>query len=560
MEHSVVSAAPRKNQQPLQVVRPLITYRHPDLWGDFFLNYTPPQAQDTQLQMEQELADLEREARKKLLDTNNNPKERIVFIDAVERLGVAYHFAEEIETILQQFYDKYMEHSEFYQNDLHTVSLIFRILRQHGFWVSSDVFEKFKGDDGCFKESIIKDVQGMLSLYEATFLGVKGEKILDEALEFATTQLESLVGILSEPQATEVTRALKKPLHVDIPRLVSRYYIDIYEGNPCHDKTLLRFAKIDFNLLQLMHLKELQHLSRWWKCLDLPKRLPFARDRIVESYFWASGTFCEPQYALGRVICAQIVQILTIHDDTYDTYGLFEELESYTKALHRWDKTCMDQLPDYMKLIYEALIDTFEGFVQDLAKEGRSHLVFYARELFKAQCRSYYQEAKWLHDKYVPTYEEHMVAVGITTAGTALLSATALLGIREIAGEEPFKWISQTPKLVKASCVIGRLLNDIVGCKNKNQIPSAVECFMAQYDASEEKAIEELYKKVEEAWKELNEEMLKSRNLPRQLLTVILNLTRLAAVIYRFDVDEFTVSNQAMRSKIQALFIDPIPL
>ena len=96
--------------------------------------------------------------------------------------------------------------------------------------------------------------------------------------------------------------------------------------------------------------------------------------------------------------------------------------------------------------------------------------------------------------------------------------------------------------------------------QNKNQIPSAVECFMAQYDVSEEKAIEELYQKVEEAWKELNEEMLKSRNLPRQLLTVILNLTRFAAVIYRFDVDEFTVANQAMRSKIQALFIDPIPL
>ena len=99
-------------------------------------------------------------------------------------------------------------------------------------------------------------MQGILSLYDATFLGVKGEKILDEALEFATTQLEALV------QATEVTRALKKPLHGDIPRLVSRYYIDIYEGNPCHDKTLLRFAKIDFNLLQLMHLKELQYLSR----------------------------------------------------------------------------------------------------------------------------------------------------------------------------------------------------------------------------------------------------------------------------------------------------------
>ena len=75
-----------------------------------------------------------------------------------------------------------------------------------------------------------------------------------------------------------------------------------------------------------------------------------------------------------------------------------------------------------------------------------------------------------------------MEAVGITTAGTPLLSATALLGIREIAGEEPFKWISQTPKLVKASCVIARLLNDIVGCKVPLLISTHTFCILHRYN------------------------------------------------------------------------------
>jgi len=91
---------------------------------------------------------------------------------------------------------------------------------------------------------------------------VHGEKILDEAMEFTTSQLKSLVGKLSEPLSTQVIQALKLPLHKGITRLLSRYYIDNYASNPSHDNILLRFAEIDFNMVQSMHSEELQDLSR----------------------------------------------------------------------------------------------------------------------------------------------------------------------------------------------------------------------------------------------------------------------------------------------------------
>jgi len=75
--------------------------------------------------------------RKKLLAATHDPKERIIYIDAIQQLGVAYHFEEEIEAILQQFYDKYSESHCVYKDDLPYVALRFRILRQHGFFVSS---------------------------------------------------------------------------------------------------------------------------------------------------------------------------------------------------------------------------------------------------------------------------------------------------------------------------------------------------------------------------------------------------------------------------------------
>lgn len=45
------------------------------------------------------------------------------------------------------------------------------------------------------------------------------------------------------------------------------------------------------------------------------------------------GTFYEPQYALGREIFTKLYKMTSVMDDTYDAYGLFEELEVYTEAV-----------------------------------------------------------------------------------------------------------------------------------------------------------------------------------------------------------------------------------
>lgn len=70
---------------------------------------------------------------KRLLETKGNPLEQLTFIDAIERLGVAYHFEEQIEEALKQVYDNF--HDQCAEDDLYHVSTRFRILRQHGFLV-----------------------------------------------------------------------------------------------------------------------------------------------------------------------------------------------------------------------------------------------------------------------------------------------------------------------------------------------------------------------------------------------------------------------------------------
>jgi len=84
-----------------------------------------------------ELDEFKKEVRKKLLTAIEDPKDRLVYIDEIERLGVAYHFEEEIEIILQEFYENYNQKKGLYEGDLSYVSLRFRLLRQHGFYASS---------------------------------------------------------------------------------------------------------------------------------------------------------------------------------------------------------------------------------------------------------------------------------------------------------------------------------------------------------------------------------------------------------------------------------------
>lgn len=69
----------------------------------------------------------------------------------------------------------------------------------------------------------------------------------------------------------------------------------------------------------------------------MPKKLPFARDRVVECYFWTMGVYFEPQYELGRRILTKVIAMTSIIDDTYDAYGTCEELALFSDAVEKFD-------------------------------------------------------------------------------------------------------------------------------------------------------------------------------------------------------------------------------
>ncbi|GAU23762.1 hypothetical protein TSUD_128670 [Trifolium subterraneum] len=149
----------------------------------------------------------------------------------------------------------------------------------------------------------------MLSLYEASHMMIHGEDILEDALSFTSTHLESIATQLSPFLAAQVKYSLRQALHKNLPRLESRRYISIYEQDPSHDEILLTLAKLDFNLLQSLHQKEFGNISKW-------------------------------------------------------------------------DISIIDNLPDYMKILYKSFLTVYEEIEQEMSKEGRIYtLTYYKKEV-----------------------------------------------------------------------------------------------------------------------------------------------------------------------------------
>ncbi|XP_037488839.1 tau-cadinol synthase-like [Triticum dicoccoides] len=311
----------------------------PSLWGDYFLNHEPKPLQRSEKWMSARVDKLKEDV-DMLFKSCNCTVERMTLLDTVQRLGIDHHFKKHVDTTLSQIFE-----DEFSSSSLHQVALRFGLLREHGLWVSSNVFDKFKNEDGSFREDITSDPKGLLCLYNAAHLLIHGESSLEEAISFSRHHLQLMRDTLKSPLAEQVKRALHMPLSRTFKRMETLHYISEYKHEEGHNPTLLELARLDFNLLQHVHLKELKYLTKWWRDLYRYVGLNYARDRLVEGYIWCYAVYHEKDFELSRIFLTKQLMLISLMDDTYDSHATIEECRLLNAAIQRFVKFGFDLHP-----------------------------------------------------------------------------------------------------------------------------------------------------------------------------------------------------------------------
>ncbi|KAF0893593.1 hypothetical protein E2562_027319 [Oryza meyeriana var. granulata] len=530
----------------------------PSVWGDFFINYEPPFQRSEEWMRER--ANKLKEDVRTLFTTSKDILERMNLVDTVQHLGIDHLFEKEIEAALED-----INEDEFASSNLHDVALRFRLLRERGYWVSPDVFNKFKGDDGTFSKEIANDPKTLLSFYNAVHLFIHGEPELEEAITFARHHLESVSqhGGLKVPLADQIKRAL----HLPLPRIHRRVemvsYIPEYNKEDGFNPILLELAKLDFNILQRVHQKELKELSRWWKDLSAYMGLHHIRDRVIENYTWSYAVYHEEELSLSRVMFAKIVLLIALLDDTYDVYAFtsIEECRLLNAAFQGWDDSAASLVPEYLRKFYEITLSCFREF-EDLIPSNQRYLVAFAKTEFQKLSSYYLEGAEWAHRKHKPSFSEQVTLATMTTA-TRPLAAGLLLGLSEaVVTKEAYEWAVTSMDAIISCGKTGRFMNDISGFKlgsqNKADMPCSVETYINEYKVPVDVAIAKINELVEDEWKTTNQSRIDHRDvLP--VVQRLINITLAIPFYYSDGKDGFTFG-EGLQEVLQKLYVKPIPL
>ncbi|CAN1127988.1 Alpha-terpineol synthase, chloroplastic [Linum perenne] len=543
-EYSFPGAACRNIHESSSAVAPLTAVQRrsgnygPNIWESHQYSNRPHRPSHHHSNIAR-VEELNKYVKENLLNINGQGYEMLVeTIDKVQRLGIGYHFEDEIKAALLKL-------SSIQMPSLHFCALRFRLLRQNGIWTSPDILEEFKDDINNninHQNEISGDeevIRGLLSLYEASYLATP---------------------------ANQLERTLKFPSHWRIRRSEARWLIQQYQDttitNQDIDASLLELAILDFNMVQLVYQNDLLELNMWWKEMGLPEKLEFARDRLVESFQWAVALAPEPQFSYCRKVMSKLTSLINVIDDVYDVYGSLDELCLFTSAIQRWNASEVELLPKYMQICFMAVYNTTNELAYHTLKQQGFNSLHYIKQAWQEQCRVYLEEAKMFHTVgYHQTFEEYLEN-GCNTVASRLVLIHTYAASGDFLTNEAFDYLANYPDLTRWVATISRLTNDLATSKaelERGDILKSIECYMKEKNVTDKEAREYIEWRIDEAWKRLNQEAMSNYEHMKMYVNQAVDFARGCHFMYH-DGDANGAPTQRHKDRAMALLYHPFSI
>lgn len=507
---------------------------------------------------------------------------RLCMIENLERLGIDRYFRKEVIHVLDDTYRCWLQGEEEIFLDIATTAMAFRMLRSHGYDVSSDALNQYAEEDQFCNtlEGYVKDAGSVLELYRASQLIINDDEIILDKINSWTydflrkglhtgkmhaNRLESYI-------CGEVDDALKFPLHANLERVANRRNIELYNidstrvlkcglrsCNFCN-KDFLNLAVNDFNNCQAIYQEELKYLERWVKEKRLDK-LKFARQKLAYCYFSAAASFSPPQLSEARISWAKNGVLTTVVDDFFDVGGSAEELENFIWLVKRWNvNLSADCCSEQVQIIFSALHSTISEIGDKAVTWQGRNVTGHVAQIWLELLESMLTEAKWTRKKAVPTMDEYMENAYVSFAlGPIVLPALYLVGPK--LSEEQVESLEYR-KLFKLMSTCGRLLNDMQGFKRESRegkLNAVTLQMLDRSSTSEREATERISSIIISKRRELLKLVLQERDsiVPRACKDLF---WKMSTVLHFFYMDDDGFTSDEKTSAVKALLDQPITL
>lgn len=212
-----------------------------------------------------------------------------------------------------------------------------------------------------------------------------------------------------------------------------------------------------------------------------------------------------------------------------------------------------------MKFFYSKVLATVNAIEQDLKLQGRKH-AHYVKKLLIDATRCYYKEAEWREEGCAPaTVEEHLL---FSVPSSCCMHVPCLAFVSMGASSDAIDWAMAYPKIIRASCVVGRVINDIASHERERdqqqRVTSTVEACMEEnkYIAKED-AYRKLRELIEESWMDISKERCRRLMPAAPLLETVVDATRMLDFLYKDHADSYTLAH-SLKEIVDSIYVDPI--